>query len=730
MLSRNLRMVFSRRLLGKRKQSAAPACVYVKKEDNSWSRGLSAGGLNELDMCRLCYVVFVGDEHMLLQESLRRLYLGPSTTSATPAPTGTNAPITATGQHLQAHYHHLHQQEEHGGEDRGGGGAGSLGQLGGSLFSEDLFRQAKHRNLHPPLSSASTGPSCTGLLVNLHHPHQASSPVLEHPQRCHRLQTHLHNGPVTAGGPDARLCPQGAGGGGGKGEAFLHLDPPGPLPPSVSVLTHPTSSSAAQCLVSSSGATASSLSVLHDIFTPPSPAAASPPPPPPPPPLSSASLLRHTLHQAQMAPTSVNHVFVSPGPRSGVEEGGMSLDRGMARPSSAGPSPSKTPTPRKKKSPKEGPKPADRKQAPSLSDEERSMILGRNGLCVEVMSRSPNHRRRSLHQQSSPPPAPQRHADVSHLDTSRQRSPATGKDTPDTLPTQACLYSPPFDTRHDETHNSVHLLRGSSTSLVPAPQPPPPTSLLASSPSPSSCSAQASFLSSGAGGGDGVGRRGLDVAATLSPGTQHQQHQQGERKTVLQSVPGNQSPSTHNAGEGARARYDGGECFSSSSSSSDNLKSSRDACVLVTLPLSLPYGKIVNLVSATGGTEADSCPSPHPTRGGGGGGGAPKRNYYCFNPRTHPAARKLFSPVAGICDTYAAALHVELAIIHVPETLLPEVANMFLEHSNRPRTHHRLCFKTPLSFKCGHLQERPAPCRAGGKVLTLECIFDNVGLSR
>lgn len=231
---------------------------------------------------------------------------------------------------------------------------------------------------------------------------------------------------------------------------------------------------------------------------------------------------------------------------------------------------------------------------------------------------------------------------------------------------------------------------------------------------------------------------------------QSREQQQEERHSLLHgSLTNDDSPSQNVAlsNEGGKRYPDEAAChLSSPRPPLESLKGSRDACILVTLPLSLPYGKIVNLITpSTGSSEAETAAPPfHTTRveGGGGeslhsssasssssrggGGGGSKRNYYWFDPRTHPDARKLFSPVAGICDTYAAALHVELAIIHVPEMLLPEVANMFLAHANEQRTQQRLAFKTPLSFKCGNLQERSAPCRAGGRVFTLESIFDSV----
>ncbi|PFH36365.1 hypothetical protein BESB_045570 [Besnoitia besnoiti] len=132
------------------------------------------------------------------------------------------------------------------------------------------------------------------------------------------------------------------------------------------------------------------------------------------------------------------------------------------------------------------------------------------------------------------------------------------------------------------------------------------------------------------------------------------------------------------------------------------MNSGRDACVLVTLPLCLPYGKILNVC---GESETSCC----------------KRNYYCISPKLHYAAWKLFAHSGGICDTYAAALHVEVAIIHVPEPLLPQVAELFMKHAEQSDFH----FDTPLTMKCGNLQERPAPVRAGGKVLTLECFFND-----
>ncbi|CBZ51911.1 conserved hypothetical protein [Neospora caninum Liverpool] len=130
------------------------------------------------------------------------------------------------------------------------------------------------------------------------------------------------------------------------------------------------------------------------------------------------------------------------------------------------------------------------------------------------------------------------------------------------------------------------------------------------------------------------------------------------------------------------------------------MNSGRDACVLVTLPLCLPYGKILNVC---GESETSCC----------------KRNYYCISPKLNYAAWKLFAHSGGICDTYAAALHVEVAIIHVPEPLLPQVADLFMKHAAQADFH----FDSPLQLKCGNLQERPAPVRAGGKVLTLECFF-------
>ncbi|KEP61545.1 UNVERIFIED_CONTAM: hypothetical protein HHA_240880 [Hammondia hammondi] len=132
------------------------------------------------------------------------------------------------------------------------------------------------------------------------------------------------------------------------------------------------------------------------------------------------------------------------------------------------------------------------------------------------------------------------------------------------------------------------------------------------------------------------------------------------------------------------------------------MNSGRDACVLVTLPLCLPYGKILNVC---GESETSCC----------------KRNYYCISPKLNYAAWKLFAHSGGICDTYAAALHVEVAIIHVPEPLLPQVADLFMKHTAQSDFH----FDSPLQLKCGNLQERPAPVRAGGKVLTLECFFSD-----
>lgn len=104
---------------------------------------------------------------------------------------------------------------------------------------------------------------------------------------------------------------------------------------------------------------------------------------------------------------------------------------------------------------------------------------------------------------------------------------------------------------------------------------------------------------------------------------------------------------------------------------------------------------------------------------------AAKKSYYCFSPVLQEAAHTLFSHAGGICDTFAASLHLELAILYVPQCLLPRIGSLFnyLATTLLPR------FESPLKMDCGGLQERSAPGRFGGKVLTVSCAIRQVSSS-
>ncbi|PHJ22276.1 hypothetical protein CSUI_003877 [Cystoisospora suis] len=467
-----------------------------------------------------------------------------------------------------------------------------------------------------------------------------------------------------------------------------------------------------------------------------------------------------------------------------------------ARPScDDGFTPNKNPLPRKKKSPKGGGSKQQLQETPDNNSSNTrklsslpvntpecgSAILGKTaplalndhsrGVCCRNTKR-PNPQQSSSSSSfsfSCSPSHPQESPlNVNHSQELIPKSYTNSRSSPEALLSQAPLLAPcdPSPHRHHEKiknrpysdkknllllppslHASQHSSPSSSSSL----------SLLASStPHPTSF-----LLGVGRDEGRGRGerRRDLDLAIRRTRGqeppyyphlqeeehphheTRQSFHQPQQATHSLLHKYHNESSSQHVslASEGGERCHDEDGCFlSSPPPPSESLKGGRDACILVTLPLSLPYGKIVNLIIPAGNGETETASFSHTARGEGGGeghnnssssassrGGGLKRNYYWFDPRTHPEARKLFSPVAGICDTYAAALHVELAIIHVPESLLPEVASMFLAHANNPSTQQRLAFQTPLSFKCGNLQERSAPCRAGGRVFTLESIFDS-----
>ncbi|CDI86585.1 hypothetical protein, conserved [Eimeria praecox] len=136
--------------------------------------------------------------------------------------------------------------------------------------------------------------------------------------------------------------------------------------------------------------------------------------------------------------------------------------------------------------------------------------------------------------------------------------------------------------------------------------------------------------------------------------------------------------------------------------------------LLITLPLNLPFGRILKFGSGEPGTAASSA--AFASNGSTQSLGV-KKSYYIFSPTLHPAAHTLFSHAGGICDTFAASLQMELAIIYVPCLLVPLVAAAFntLGQNLLPQLHE------PLKLRCWGLQERSAPGRFGGKVLTVSC---------
>ena len=141
--------------------------------------------------------------------------------------------------------------------------------------------------------------------------------------------------------------------------------------------------------------------------------------------------------------------------------------------------------------------------------------------------------------------------------------------------------------------------------------------------------------------------------------------------------------------------------------------------LLITLPLNLPFGRILKFGSGEPGSAASSA--AFATNGSSQSLGV-KKSYYIFSPTLHPAAHTLFSHAGGICDTFAASLQMELAIIYVPCCLVPLVAAAFntLGQQLLPQLHE------PLKLRCWGLQERNAPGRFGGKVLTVSCSVEGV----
>ncbi|XP_026191305.1 uncharacterized protein LOC34622402, partial [Cyclospora cayetanensis] len=141
--------------------------------------------------------------------------------------------------------------------------------------------------------------------------------------------------------------------------------------------------------------------------------------------------------------------------------------------------------------------------------------------------------------------------------------------------------------------------------------------------------------------------------------------------------------------------------------------------LLITLPLNFPFGRILKFGS--GGPGAAAAPFAPTSNNGGNNNSSQslgvKKSYYIFSPSLHPAAHMLFSHAGGICDTFAASLQMELAIIYVPSILVPLVAAAFntLGEELLPQ------LQQPLKLRCWGLQERNAPGRFGGKVLTVSC---------
>nr|CEL69829.1 TPA: hypothetical protein BN1204_055280 [Neospora caninum Liverpool] len=194
--------------------------------------------------------------------------------------------------------------------------------------------------------------------------------------------------------------------------------------------------------------------------------------------------------------------------------------------------------------------------------------------------------------------------------------------------------------------------------------------------------------------------------------------------------------------------------------------SSAPVSLLLTLPLNLPFGRIIKFgvpsalanLSDSGASQPALMRNSFPLRkqrvadrGRGDGNGIPsvptppglgstctapsasaaasmrslgaKKSYYCFSPLLHEAAYTLLSHAGGICDTFAASLHLELAILYLPPAILPWVGAAFnhLAATLLPR------FDEPLKLECGGLQERNAPGRLGGKVLTVGCAIRQAG---
>ncbi|CDJ58650.1 hypothetical protein, conserved [Eimeria maxima] len=141
---------------------------------------------------------------------------------------------------------------------------------------------------------------------------------------------------------------------------------------------------------------------------------------------------------------------------------------------------------------------------------------------------------------------------------------------------------------------------------------------------------------------------------------------------------------------------------------------SHPTSLLITLPLNLPFGRILKFGSGEPGGAANSAAFANNSSSQSLG---VKKSYYIFSPTLHPAAHTLFSHAGGICDTFAASLQMELAIIYVPCLLVPLVAAAFntLGQQLLPQLHE------PLKLRCWGLQERNAPGRFGGKVLTVSC---------
>ncbi|CDJ40186.1 hypothetical protein, conserved [Eimeria tenella] len=144
--------------------------------------------------------------------------------------------------------------------------------------------------------------------------------------------------------------------------------------------------------------------------------------------------------------------------------------------------------------------------------------------------------------------------------------------------------------------------------------------------------------------------------------------------------------------------------------------------LLITLPLNLPFGRILKFGSGDSSTSAVSAEFTNNSSNTSSQSLGVKKSYYIFSPTLHPAAHTLFSHAGGICDTFAASLQMELAIIYVPCLLVPLVAAAFntLGQQLLPQLHE------PLRLRCWGLQERNAPGRFGGKVLTVSCSVEGV----